>query len=141
MAGGVRRDEHAGHRPQRMVGRQRLLLEDVEAGAGDLAGPERRDQIVEPRRHAAPDVDEERGALHPLKARAVHEAFGGRRVRHREDHEVGQRQQRVQRVGAVELRARPGGASRRRASIPDHVHAERGGEPRRLGADAADARR
>src|SRR6267142_1579474 len=29
-AGGMRRDEHAGHGPERMVGGQRLLLEDVE---------------------------------------------------------------------------------------------------------------
>ena len=48
----------------------------------------------------------------------MHEALGRRRVRHGEDDEVGQRQQRVERVGPVELRARPGGASRRRASTP-----------------------
>jgi len=35
VPGGVRRDEDARHRPQRMVGRQRFLLEDVEPGAGD----------------------------------------------------------------------------------------------------------
>src|SRR5215813_937843 len=69
VPGGVRRDEDARRRPQRMVGRQRLLLEDVEPGAGDLPSPERRHQIIEPRRHAAPDVDEERRALHPLEPR------------------------------------------------------------------------
>src|SRR6266478_7962336 len=30
MAGGVRCDQHPGHRPQRVVGRERLLFEDVE---------------------------------------------------------------------------------------------------------------
>ena len=58
-------------------------------------------------------------ALHALKARAVHEPLGGRRVRHREDDEVGQRQERVQRVGPVELRApraAPRAGARRRRS-------------------------
>src|SRR5262249_51018461 len=62
VAGGVGRDEHAGHRPQRVVGGQGLLLEDVEAGARQLARAQRGDEIVEPRRLPAPDVDEERGA-------------------------------------------------------------------------------
>src|ERR1700675_3728661 len=103
VAGGVRRDEDAGHGPQRVVGGQGLLLEDVEPGARDLAGSERFDEVVEPGRSAAPDVDEERGALHPPEARPVHEALGDRRVRHGEDHEVRERQERVERVGPVEL--------------------------------------
>src|SRR5437870_8404807 len=57
----MRRDEDAGGRPQRMVRGQRLSLEDVEGGAGDLTGPQRLDQVVEPCRQAASDVDEERG--------------------------------------------------------------------------------
>src|SRR6266545_3190036 len=36
MAGGVWRDQHARHGPQGVVGRQRLLLEDVETRARDL---------------------------------------------------------------------------------------------------------
>ena len=36
-----------------MVGRQRLLLEDVEPGPGDLPRPERRDQVVEPPEYVA----------------------------------------------------------------------------------------
>jgi hypothetical protein len=59
-AGGVGRDEDAGQRPQRVIGGQRLLLEDVEPGPGDLARPQRGDEIVEARGHAAPDIDEER---------------------------------------------------------------------------------
>ena len=121
-----------------MLGRQRLLLEDVEPGAGDLAGLERRDEVVEPRGHAAADIDEEGAALHPLKARAVHEALGLGRMRHGEDDEIGPRQQRVERVRPVQLRD----ARRRLAAAlvdADDPHAEGGGEPRRLGADAADA--
>ncbi len=40
VAGGVRGDEDAGHRPQRVAGRERLVLEHVEAGPGDLARPQ-----------------------------------------------------------------------------------------------------
>ena len=41
------------------------------------------------------------------KARAIHESLGGGRVGHGEDDEVGQRQQRVERVGAMQLEPRP----------------------------------
>src|SRR5207245_3605938 len=54
-AGRLRRDQHAGRAPQRMVGGQRLLLEDVEPGARDLARAQRGHEVVEPRRLAAPD--------------------------------------------------------------------------------------
>src|SRR6266403_2071489 len=52
-AGRVRRDQHAGCGPQRMLGGQRLLLEHVERGPRDLAGAQRGDEVVEPRRLAA----------------------------------------------------------------------------------------
>src|ERR1700730_14389035 len=64
VARGVGRQQHAGQGPQLVVGGQRLLLEDIEAGAGDLTRLERRSQIVEARRQAAPDIDEESGPLH-----------------------------------------------------------------------------
>ena len=138
MAGGVRRDEHVGHGPQGVIGRQRLLLEDVERGARDLARRERRHQVVELRRHAAADVDEVAGALHAREPPAVHEALRLRRVGHGEDDEVGQRQQRVQRVGAVEFEHAGRGIAATGVDA-HHVHAERGAEPGRLGADPAHA--
>ena len=60
VPGGVRRDQHARHRPQRMIGGQRLLLEHVERRRRRSRRPQRSDEVVEPRRHAAPDIDEER---------------------------------------------------------------------------------
>src|SRR5437588_6470719 len=47
VAGGMRGEQHTRRGPERVVGGQWLLLEDVEAGAGDLAGPQRLDQVVE----------------------------------------------------------------------------------------------
>ena len=62
--------------------------------------------------------------LHPLKPRAVHESFGRRRVRHRQDHEVGAGQERVERIGRMQL-----GHAGRHVAAPavdaDHAHAER----------------
>ena len=42
----VRRHHHARVRPERMVGRQRLRLEHVERGAGDLPAVQRRQQVL-----------------------------------------------------------------------------------------------
>src|SRR5437879_10038456 len=55
VARGVRRQQHSRQGPQLVVGGQRLLLEDIEAGAGDLARLECGSKIVEPGRQAAPD--------------------------------------------------------------------------------------
>ena len=120
-----------------MLRRQRLLLEHVKRRTGDLAGVQRRHQIVQLRRHAAADVDEERTALHALEARAVHEALGGRRMRHRQDDEVRPRQQCIERLRLVQFR----NTGRRRCAPRvgrQHRHAERRGQPRGLRADAAD---
>src|SRR5688572_20543454 len=75
----VRRDEHTWRGPEWMLGRQRLVLEDVQAGAGQLAGAQRGHQVVEPGGLAPPDVDEVCAALHPREPLAVHEPLGGRR--------------------------------------------------------------
>src|SRR6516162_11097761 len=67
-ARGVGRDEDAGHGPQGMVGGEGLALEDIEAGARDVARLDGRGEIVESGGHAAADVDEECRALHQLEA-------------------------------------------------------------------------
>src|SRR5437763_11997719 len=56
VARGMRRDQDARQGPQRMFGGQRLLLEDVEPGAGDFARLQGCREIGEARRHAAPDI-------------------------------------------------------------------------------------
>ena len=134
----MRGEQHTRRGPERVVGGQWLLLEDVEAGAGDLAGPQRLDQVVEPGRQAAPDIDEERGLLHLLKQRPVHEPFGFGSVRHRQDYEIRLGQQRIQLVAAVQF-----GDTRRRIPAAlvdaDHPHPECGSEARHFAADAANA--
>src|SRR5262245_20303761 len=117
IAGGVRGEEDARHRPQRVIGRQRLLLEHVEAGPGDFPRPQGPGEIVEPRRHAASDVDEERAALHPLKARPMHESSvagvcGTVRTT------KSARGRSASRASGPWSSATPGGWSRRRASTP-----------------------
>ena len=75
--------------------------------------------------------------LHALEAGTVHEALGGRRVRHGQNHEVRARQLVVEPVGVVQLFD-----AWRLVLAPaidaDHGDTECRGQPRRLGADAAD---
>jgi hypothetical protein len=117
---------------------QRLLLEDIETGPRDLARAQRGHEVVEARGTAAADVDEERAALHPLEARAVHEALGGRRVGHCQHHEVGEREQRIERVRSVQLPDAGRRVTPARVHA-GHVHPEGLHQPRRFGADAAHA--
>ena len=134
----MRRQQHPRQGPQLVVGGQRLLLEDVETRTGDLARLDCCSEIVEPRRQAAPDVDEEGGLLHLLKPRAVHKPLGLQGVRHGQDHEIGGGQQRVELVAAVQL-GNPGRCVAPALVDADHPHPERGGEPRDLATDPADA--
>src|SRR5829696_7092035 len=92
----VRCQQHVRQCPKRVLAGQRLLLIDVEGSAGNLAGLQRCDQVIQPGRHAAADVDEERRPLHALEAGAVEETFGRRRMRHRQDDEIRARQQVIQ---------------------------------------------
>jgi hypothetical protein len=93
VARDVRGDDHVFHGPQGMPGGQRLGLEDVQSGAGDLVGFERRDQIVEHHDGAAADVDEIARGFHPPDHGPVEEAPGFRGVRRRDHHEVAFREQ------------------------------------------------
>ena len=122
--------------PERVVLRQRFLLEDVEGCAGDFAALQRRDQVVQPRGQAAPDVDEAGSGLHRAEAGGVpHElGFGG--VRDGGDDEVGFGQACVELGGRDELGGRVVFGARVDA---DDTSAEGGAEAGGFGADAADA--
>ena len=93
VAGRVRRDQHARHGPQRMIGRQRLLLEHIERSAGDLAGVQRATRssrrVVMPR----PMLMKKALALHALKLGAIHQAFCCRGMRNCQHDEIRARQQ------------------------------------------------
>jgi hypothetical protein len=68
----VRRDDDVIERQQRIVGRRGLDLEDVEPGAGDAAGRERRDQRLLLDDRPARGVDQVGRRLHqPAPASAV----------------------------------------------------------------------
>ena len=56
VAGDVGRDQHVGHGPEWVAFGQRFDLEHVEAGAGDLAGLQRVDEVIENNGGAATDV-------------------------------------------------------------------------------------
>src|SRR5207344_876882 len=58
MARGVRRDDDVGHVPQRRGGIERLALEDIEIGAGQVAALEGGDDILFDGDLAARDIDE-----------------------------------------------------------------------------------
>ena len=59
----VRADEHVRQIPERALGRQRLLLEDVERGAAQPPGAQRVDERRLVDDVAARDVDDDRGRL------------------------------------------------------------------------------
>ncbi len=63
-----------GWRPERMLGRQRLLREDVERGAAELAGIEQREQVVLDQVRAARKVDEVRAVGEALEVLAPQDA-------------------------------------------------------------------
>ena len=119
-----------------MLAGQRLLLVDVEGGAGNLAGLQGCDQVIQPGRHAATDVDEERRPLHALEAGAVEEAFGRRRMRHRQNHEIGPWQQVFQCIRRMQL-GHPAGRHRAACICCQHGHTESREQARGLGTDAA----
>ena len=122
--------------PERVVRRQRLLLEDVEGCAGDLATVEGGNEIVQPRGHAASDVDEAGGGLHRAEAGGVPHELRFGRVRDGGDDEVGFGQAGVELGGRDELGERVVFGARVDA---DHAGAEGGAEAGGFGADAADA--
>ena len=77
-AGQVRREQEVGRVAQRRVGRQRLLGEDVERGAGELARAQRLDErrLVDER--AARGVDEQRARAQQREPRSSRSARASR---------------------------------------------------------------
>src|SRR6266851_4644233 len=74
---------------ERVVGRGRLLVEDVERGAGDLVAAERVMQRLLVDDAAARGVDEKRGSLHARQPGGVEEADRLRRLRAMDRDEIG----------------------------------------------------
>src|SRR5262245_30152589 len=128
VPGGVRGDDDLLHPDERARRVEWLLLGHVEAGAGQPAPLERRDQRRGVHEAAARGVDEHRGRLHAGQCRAVDQVPGG----------GGQRavQRHVVRLGEQALQ--PGGLDAGRERLDVGVVAEEPDvEPAELPGDAA----
>src|SRR6185295_7166649 len=137
LVGDVRRDDDVARLPQRVIGRQRLGIRDVEPGASDLAAIERIDERRGDYTATARDVDEVGGRFHLREERRVEDAGGLRRERrgvHDEVRFCGQLRQLIRQADvAYEVRAGAAAGARR-----GDFHAERVRALRDLAADAAE---
>ena len=119
-----------------MIERRRLFVPNVEPGAADMAGLERFEQsrlIVDA---AARRRDEQRALLHPLQCARVDHADGVLRARAMQRHDVGSREQVLQRYG---LCAAPADLLFRQVRVGrQHGHAKGMGQRGDAGADVAD---
>src|SRR6185312_5141585 len=76
LGGDMRGHDDAWVMPERVVRRQRFLVEHIERRAGKLAGFERIQQIGLDELASAPDIDDRRAARRPGKGLGVEDAFG-----------------------------------------------------------------
>jgi RNA polymerase sigma factor (sigma-70 family) len=126
-----------GAAPQRVLGRQRLGIGDVEARAREAAGVERLDQRRGVDHFAARDVDQKLPGFIAVKAARSNmcsvSAVNGRRSR--------PRRTRPSSVASRRLAERVDVVRRRIVAAPqrEHAHAEAVAAARDLGADAAEA--
>ena len=132
----MRRHDDVGEPEERA--RVRLLREDVERGAGDLAALERLDERVLVDQLAAGDVDDPDAVLHPRELLAPDEAARLRRERRVEGDEVRVGDEVVERLGALdpELAEALGRDVR---VVGAHAHLEPARAPGDLLADPAEA--
>ena len=134
----VRRQDDIGHLQKRMVRRRRLLHENVEGGAGQVAGLEGVGQRLFVNDAAAGAVDDA-GALahqgHLAGADQVARLVGERRV---DGEEIDLRQQSIEIGGGLDADLAGGGGGEERVEA-EHLHVEAGGAAGDLAADAAEA--
>ena len=107
IAGGVRGEDHVGEVPERMIGGQRLDLEDVERRPGEPAGAEGVDQVVEHDDRAPADVDQVAGRPQVGQRLRVEQAGGLGRLGRGDDDEVAPAEQLGQLVDAHRPTRRP----------------------------------
>ena len=93
-----------GCSPERAVRRQRLGLQRVERGIGELPGIERRDQVLVDDVPAAADVYQHRALRHHREGAGAEDALGLARQRQKADGDVGLVRGRLELVRAMEDR-------------------------------------
>ena len=96
---GVRRDQHIVTVEQRMVGRWRLLTENIQRGAGQPAIVKRLDQRVFINNRPARSVDQIGGRFHVAEGPLIEEMAGGRGQRRVDRNVVGFLEQKVEILG------------------------------------------
>ena len=96
-------DEHVRHRPERVILRQRLLLEDIECRTAEVPRRERLDEGIFLDNIAAGHIDQEGTAFHCRQFAPANHRLGLRRAGNDEDDEVGARQLRQQRVDPMDF--------------------------------------
>jgi hypothetical protein len=135
LPGVVRGEHHVGQGEDGIVGGQRLLVEDVQAGAEDLPVAEGGGQRVALHEGAASGVDEDRAGLHEGQLAAADEATRLVGETDMEAHHVGLAQDVVLAGG---LGAGGADASLVAARAPrEHVHADGAAEHGDAAADGA----
>src|SRR5438045_4584509 len=81
-------DDDVGHRPEPMLGRQRLLAEDIERRAGDAIFGQRRNERGLIDHSAAGEIDEIARRLHRRKYRSIDAVARGWGERRQQNEEV-----------------------------------------------------
>ncbi|SQC39935.1 Uncharacterised protein [Clostridium sporogenes] len=132
----VRRDRDARRTPERMVVRQRFVLEHVERGRGDLAARERVEQVGFDEMRAARDVDDVRAGRESRECARRQDAVGVARARQQVDEHLRAVDARVERAVAGE--GRDAVELLRAAAVAAHRHAEGGERAGDLGAEHAE---
>ena len=134
----MRAEHDVRHRQQRAVGRQRLDLEDVQRGAGEVAAAQRLDQRGLVHDRPAGDVDQLAARLHRGQHLGVHQVPGLLGQRGADHQVVGGRHHVVEGAGPDAELGR-GGQRRVPRVAADDVHPECGTADRDRAADAAQA--
>ena len=107
------RDDDISHAPERIVGRQRLGLEDIEGGPLQPAAAQRLDQGGLLHHPAAGDIDQHRPGLEAGEGRRIYQAAGLGRERHADHEEIRLRQQLAQTRDRLDAVDRGGGRGAR----------------------------
>ncbi|KAF9122665.1 hypothetical protein BGX30_001857 [Mortierella sp. GBA39] len=134
----MRRGQHVRHRPERVVYRQRLLLEYVQAGTRDLAAAQGFDQRLAVNDWCPQGVDEVGGRTHESKLPRADQPSRAVTEHDMDGDEVAALQQLVLR--RCELHSRGGGFVGGQVLAPGHnLHAERLPDARDVASDMAEA--
>src|SRR5581483_2353610 len=137
-AADVGSEDHVGAADQRVIGRGRLLLQHVQAGAGDPAVVEGADERLLVDDAAAGGVDQDRGRLHQAQLALPDQVAGTAGERDVDREEVGPGQQLVERDAARVVTVEQVGGDERVVGEQRHLEAAQTGGERAGGVAEAE---